>query len=105
SVRALPLAAVKVRARTARRHEHEPAGRIRRDRPPRVRGARLRGAPVTPRRRRRIVRGDGDRIEAPYEGTRASVVTADDAALHVGSAIVSDRRAHDDDVAAHGWRR
>ncbi len=71
---------------------------------PGVAGAGARGLREVPLGRRRVRGGIRQRIEGPQLRAAPGVVGADDTALHVGGAVVADRRTHYHRIAVDGRR-
>ncbi len=72
---------------------------------PRISSAGARCLSRIPFARCRMRRRVGERIEAPAQRARACIERANDPALDVGGAVVTDRRADDQKVASNGRRR
>ena len=83
----------------AGRHENEPARSIDGHNRPDVRGSRTAPTGAGPCSTRRIGLARRDRVPAPTQRSGLGVVCTDDATLEIDRAVVTDRRADDDEVA------
>ena len=105
TIAAETLAAVEIRARRARRHQHQAVFLIHGHDAPGVTRAGCSRLGRIPFARGRMRRRVWNRIEAPDLGPGTYIERPDDTALHVRRAVIAYRRADDHDIVVDGrWR-